>query len=86
MLKFKMTVYPDSNCESNLTITIGTLNEIAPDQLNYDGATTFGYLIETPNGGESHHGFKTRSHAEAKALLRAAAYGNGGFPLDSMLR
>ena len=89
MIKFNMTGYPGSNCETELTIKIGTMREIAPDYKNYDPDNTYGFKIEVTKGsaiGESHYGIKDSHKAQATAMLRAVAYGNGSFPLDSLLR
>ena len=85
MIKIEMKCYPDTTCENNLTIKIGTLAEIAPNQKNFDPDTTYGYVIETDRKGcygYSYHGGKDYFKTQAEAMLRAISYGNGGFPLE----
>lgn len=91
MTKFKLTCYPESNCECKLTIEIGKMSEIQPNDKNYDPELSFGYSITVDDKksrilGITHHGFKSRMKAQASAMLRAVSYGNGGFPLEDMLR
>jgi hypothetical protein len=88
--KLVITAYPGTNCEVTLDVRIGKMSEIAPNDKNYDPEFTYGFDIKTDRngiiGGMSHHGFKDRHKAQATAMLRAVSYGNGGFPLENMLR
>jgi hypothetical protein len=88
MTIFEIKCYPGTKSETVLTIRIGTMTEIAPNDRNYFAPDlVYGYDIEAnPGHGIAHHGFKDRFDAQAAALLRAAQYGNGGFPLDSVYR
>jgi len=85
MIEFKIKCYPDSNCECNLTVKIGKLSEVAPNDTNFDPETTYGFDITTDREhvyGYSHIGFKDFYQAQKSAMLRAVSYGNGGFPLE----
>ena len=88
MINFELKVYPDTTCERLLSIKIGTMREIAPNDKNYDPDKCYGWEIDIKGDGlgESYHGFSDRFAAESSAMLRAVAYGNGGFPLETMLR
>ena len=89
MIEFELKCYPKSNCEVNLKIRIGKLAEIAPNQVNYDPETTYGFDITTDRDdswGYSFQGSTDYFKTQAEAMLRAVAYGNGGFPLESLLR
>jgi len=89
MIELEMKCYPDSTCEANLTIKIGKMSEIAPNDKNYDPETTYAFEIRTDRKGAmgmTHHGFTDFHKAQACAMLRAISYGNGGFPLEDMIR
>lgn len=86
-LEFRMTCYPGTESEEEITITIGTMAELAPNDLNYpDPKNTYCYFIrraEGKEGGISHYGFTDYFKAQASAMLHAVCYGNGGFPLEN---
>lgn len=87
MITFEIKCYPGTESETNLTVKIGTMAEIEPLDKNYDPETTYGFDITTDRGvGFSHHGLKNRHKAQAIAMLRAVSFGNGGFPLENLLR
>lgn len=86
-LNFVLTTYPGTSCENVLTIEVyemvGEVEESGERGRFY--SPLYGFSIETSRertGGFRGTGYADLGEATVKAFARAAAYGNGGFPLD----
>jgi len=87
-VRFEIKCYPGTKSENVLTVEVGNMGEIFPEDTNYDPLRTYGYRITTSRKGTSgfaHLGIDDMLTAEANAMLRAVSYGNGGFPLESRM-
>ena len=87
MTTFNITCYPNTDSETTIKVEIATVAELSPTfaKANNISKYAYGYRITGDNGtGHTYFGGDKESiHAvQAQALLRAASWGNGGFPLD----
>lgn len=89
---FHLTVYPGTASECVLKIEVyqeaGRLDPSTNERLQF-APSSYGFRITTDNPDRPN--FRSSGCgsgalvAQAKALARAAAYGNGGFPLDHLV-
>lgn len=94
---FEIKTYPGTESEREISVRVGSYAELWPDDtgsicgvVNNTVTDRYGYDITVVrgdgNGYQAYLGTDDILEAEAEALLRAAAYGNGGFPLGNRLR
>ncbi len=97
--RFEIKCYPGTQCEHTVLVSVGTHLELFGahrskhwvDGVLLDDANGFGYKIQSLDddreyGHDSYMNCEDKHDAMATALLRAAAGGNGGFPLERKLR
>jgi len=79
MTKFELKCYPQTKSERTVLVEIGEAKELGI------GRIAFGYRISSETGTFESTGLASLEQAQAKAMLRAVAFGNGGFPLEHIV-